>query len=259
MADRVEIPREVADAVLFASDRQCCICRDGNTRVQIHHIDGDRSNNEFDNLAVICLDHHSEAHSSDAFVRNLTPGLLRQYNENWRAVVKLRVEPSVDPGGLLEYKSEVFLEFSLNCHAWKIQYMMLYPGSFRDVKGDAFVDVWDMMMEMGQHRFSDAEWKRYLPLFVDGIRRLFADFDRTLTLYPGVLPIEFKTMLVRTRRRLDTTQRVYTYLPSLVSQIASETMRADLLFKQQFTEAIQAIRDISREADRLREEITSAS
>jgi hypothetical protein len=259
MADRVEVPPELADAVLFASDRQCCICRDGNTRVQIHHIDGNRSHNAFDNLAVTCFNHHSEAHSREAFVRNLTPGLVRQYNDSWRALVRLRLTPTADPQGLHEFTSEVFLEFSLNCHAWKIQYMTLYPGGFRDIQGDGYVDVWDMMIAVGEHSYSEAQWQRYLPLFVDGMRRLFQDFDRTLALYPEVLSIPFKTMVLRARRRLDTTQRLYTYLPILLSQLPEGTLDPNTMFKQQFAEAILAIRDISREADRLRELSVRAS
>ncbi len=259
MTDRVEVPRELADKVLCASDRQCCICRDGNTRVQLHHIDGDPSNNTFDNLAVICLDHHSEVHSRDAFVRNLTPGLVKAYNDSWRGLVTLRVNPSTDPQGVLEYKSEVFLEFSLNCHAWKIHYMMLYPGSFRDVQGAGYVDVWDMLIAVGDHKYSEVEWKRYFPLFSNGIRQLFRDFDRTLALYPEILPIPFKTMVVRARRRLDTAQRVYGYLPSLLAQLPHETFSPNFMFKQQFSEAILAIRDIAREAERLRGLVTGAS
>lgn len=259
MAERVEIPRDLADAVLFASDRQCCVCRDGNTRVQIHHIDENPGNNAFENLAVICLDHHSEVHSREAFVRNLSPGLVRQYNDSWRALVRLRVNAAFDPAGMIEYTSEVLLEFSLNCHAWKIHYMLLFPGGFREVKGGAFVDVWDMMIEMGTHRYSPSEWKQYLPLFEEGIRHLFANFDRTLSLYADVLPVPFKTLLVRTRRRLDTTHRMYLYLPTLVEQVSLEAGVADLTFKNLFTEALQAIRDISRDADRLRNSLAGAS
>jgi hypothetical protein len=91
------------------------------------------------------------------------------------------------------------------------------------------------------------------------MRRLFQDFDRTLALYPEVLSIPFKTMVLRARRRLDTTQRLYTYLPILLSQLPEGTLDPNTMFKQQFAEAILAIRDISREADRLRELSVRAS
>lgn len=255
MSDRTPIPDDLVARVLYASDRQCCICRDGNTRIQIHHIDGDPSNNSFENLTVICLDHHSQAHSKEAFVRNLTPAVIREYNQSWRALVKLRLDPKGDPEGLIEYKSEVLLELSLNCHSWKIHYMALYPGGFMDVDGKRFIDVWDMMMEVASHPYSEQEWKRYLPLFVDGINRLLNKFDRALTLYPEILPVPFKTMLIRARRRLETEQGAYLSWPSLLKKISI----SEGFFKQQFTEATQVVRDVAREADRLRKSTTGVT
>ena len=94
MTARVEIPKELAARVLFASDKTCCVCRLERTKVQIHHIDGNPSHNEFANLAVICLNCHSDAHSTGAFVRNLTPELIALYNDSWRQVSAMRLLPS---------------------------------------------------------------------------------------------------------------------------------------------------------------------
>jgi hypothetical protein len=259
MADRIEVPPDLASKVMYASDRQCCICRDGNTRVQIHHIDKHPSNNDWDNLAVICLTCHSEAHSKEAFVRNLSPDLISQYNQSWRALVTLRLNPSNDPKGLLEYRSEVFLEFSLNCHGWKIQYMTLYPGGFQDIDGQHFKDIWDAMIELGKHRYTEEEWARYRPLFVQGLVTVFANFDRTLSLYPEVLPQSFKTLMIRSRRRLDTAGRVYSFLPRMIAATPQLAQQADMMFKQQFVEVLQALRDLSREADSLRSTKEGAS
>src|SRR5262245_23175786 len=91
--DRVPIQDDLAAEVMFASDRTCCVCRLEKHKVQIHHIDEDPSNNTFGNLTVICLHCHSDAHTTGAFVRNLTPELLRLYNSSWRGIVKLRLRP----------------------------------------------------------------------------------------------------------------------------------------------------------------------
>ncbi len=43
--DHTPIPDAIAAAVLFASDRTCCVCRVKGKPVQIHHLDEDPSNN----------------------------------------------------------------------------------------------------------------------------------------------------------------------------------------------------------------------
>jgi hypothetical protein len=45
---RQRIPPKVAAEVEFRSDRKCCVC--GRSDVQIHHLDDDPSDNDFENL-----------------------------------------------------------------------------------------------------------------------------------------------------------------------------------------------------------------
>jgi len=44
--------------LMFNADHTCCICQQKGKPVQINHIDSDPSNNDYDNLIVLCLDHH---------------------------------------------------------------------------------------------------------------------------------------------------------------------------------------------------------
>ncbi len=88
------IPEQLATKVIFASDRTCCVCRLEKHKIQIHHIDGNPKNNVFDNLAVICVHCHIEAHSKAQFVRSLTPDLIRFYNSSWRQIVSHRISPA---------------------------------------------------------------------------------------------------------------------------------------------------------------------
>ena len=53
---RIKIPPKTEAEILFINDRTCCICRDKSKGVQIHHIDGDPSNNATENLAVVCTE-----------------------------------------------------------------------------------------------------------------------------------------------------------------------------------------------------------
>ncbi|HET7552355.1 MAG TPA: HNH endonuclease signature motif containing protein [Gemmatimonadaceae bacterium] len=82
---------------MFESDRTCCVCADHRVRqaVQVHHIDGDPGNNAFENLAVLCLQHHHEATVGPGLGRGLSPTLIRQYRDVWYANVRKRRQAAV--------------------------------------------------------------------------------------------------------------------------------------------------------------------
>jgi hypothetical protein len=63
---RVGIPRAIEAQVQFASDRTCCVCRVKGKPFQIHHIDENPANNEFKNLAILCLEYHNETQKGRA-------------------------------------------------------------------------------------------------------------------------------------------------------------------------------------------------
>jgi hypothetical protein len=85
---RVPIPPNVEDEVLFLADHTCCICMTRFKDVQIHHIDGDPSINDLDNLAVVCLDCHSRVTGRPGLGRAYTWGEVRRYKRNWEARVR---------------------------------------------------------------------------------------------------------------------------------------------------------------------------
>lgn len=124
------------DRVLFESDRTCCICRDRARPVKIHHIDGNHSNNERSNLAVLCDPCHTLAHTNIPFSRNLTPDQVRMYDESWRAICAARLLPEAPAREMEEYRQEVLLELSLACHDWKNSYIALQPRDLQNVTGN---------------------------------------------------------------------------------------------------------------------------
>lgn len=96
------IPPEVAAKVLFRSDRTCCVCRIKGKPVQIHHIDGNNRNNRPENLAVLCLDCHSETQIKGGFRRKLDPEQIILYRNDWEIIVqKERTKAMID-----SYKKE---------------------------------------------------------------------------------------------------------------------------------------------------------
>ena len=76
---RPPIPDNIAAEVLFASDRTCCVCQEKGKPVQIHHIDGNPSNNAVENLAVLCLDCHNETQIKGGFGRQLIPSVVTRF------------------------------------------------------------------------------------------------------------------------------------------------------------------------------------
>ena len=87
---RPPIPDDLAAKVLFASDRTCCVCKDRGKPIQIHHIDGNPSNNAVENLAVLCLDCHNETQIKGGFGRQLIPSVATKYRDEWLKTVTLK-------------------------------------------------------------------------------------------------------------------------------------------------------------------------
>ncbi len=85
---RKKIPSKVGTEILFHSDRTCCICRDQSKKVQIHHIDGDPSNNHPNNLAAVCIDHHDEIHKKGGVTKGFSPLLVKRYKLDWEQAVR---------------------------------------------------------------------------------------------------------------------------------------------------------------------------
>ncbi|RVH33902.1 HNH endonuclease signature motif containing protein [Sinorhizobium meliloti] len=87
---RPPIPTEVLLRVLFANRYQCCVCRDAKKSVIVHHIEewADSRLHDYENLAVLCLHHHDQAHSKKTLSKNLDVKALRDAKEKWEAEVK---------------------------------------------------------------------------------------------------------------------------------------------------------------------------
>lgn len=89
--------QDLFDQVLVANLRRCCICREED-HVQIHHIDGNRNNNVRDNLAVLCLKHHSRVTGDEGLGRRYQPSEVRVWKRKWEALCAELDEPEEDEG-----------------------------------------------------------------------------------------------------------------------------------------------------------------
>jgi hypothetical protein len=88
MSRRVSIPASIRKKIKIACRGLCCICH--QTGIEIHHIDGDHSNNEWDNLIPLCRNHHDVYSSSRGLSGMLTIEELKEVRDNFYAQVPPR-------------------------------------------------------------------------------------------------------------------------------------------------------------------------
>lgn len=86
---RIQIPNDISNEVLKLSDMTCCVCRDRKKYVQIHHIDENPANNTIDNLAVLCLQCHTNT-MKGGFGKILNKDLIIRYRNEWYQMIKDR-------------------------------------------------------------------------------------------------------------------------------------------------------------------------
>jgi len=73
----------------------CSVCGASNKKLQVHHIDGDRTNNDLENLTPLCRDCHTEVHRPSAFVDDRIEELHEQieYTKNTTKRVETYLNP----------------------------------------------------------------------------------------------------------------------------------------------------------------------
>lgn len=104
---RPPIPDDTLSKLLFENRFQCCICRDPDLQIIVHHIDewAKSRSHAPENLAVLCLKHHSDAHSRKELAQNLDSKTLTKMKEAWESEVKRFDSESILKAMRLEYSN----------------------------------------------------------------------------------------------------------------------------------------------------------
>jgi hypothetical protein len=92
---RKKISDEIQAEVIFKSNRECVICDNHKRGDHIHHIDGENSNNKFENLAFLCFDCHNEASLTGSLRKKLTPKTIIKYRDFKYKAVAIERENSL--------------------------------------------------------------------------------------------------------------------------------------------------------------------
>lgn len=95
LGSRKPIPEATVNKLLYDSSRTCCVCRGAHSHaIVIHHITPweETSDNSEENLVVLCLHCHGEAHTNRELSRNLTPDQIRYSKLKWINFVREKAE-----------------------------------------------------------------------------------------------------------------------------------------------------------------------
>ncbi|MGO9261041.1 MAG: HNH endonuclease [Bryobacteraceae bacterium] len=137
MKTRTAIPEDLKSDILSKSNNRCCICQ--TPFIQFHHIDEGPSKNDFDNIAPLCPNCHTQTHSHSALTVNLTPSRLKALRDRWYGYCENRKDAStISASGLLRLKNLVNA-LGLADHGWKKMFSTLDPN-YADMSRDEIIN-----------------------------------------------------------------------------------------------------------------------
>lgn len=193
MAKRIKVPHKKEVEILFKNKHVCCICRElrSSSEVQIHHIDGDPSNNNLNNLAVLCSSHHNLANiglqkGGVGQSKKFSSDEIRRYKNEWEK--KVETETRIERRALpiherkqldILYKFEIskrkneILAFSKReYHAIEDNYKFLKQLSLEEfVSG---LKLRSIILDAYSDISFQCVWRDYVALpLVDAVRDLF--------------------------------------------------------------------------------------
>lgn len=117
------IKPSISDEVMFLSNRKCVVCQ--NPGHHIHHIDGNKSNNEFDNLALLCFADHDLATIKSGLSRKLSPGEIKKFRAlHYKRVTherKLKSDPKSRTWKNVDFMYELCLDAMVSIEVGKLK------------------------------------------------------------------------------------------------------------------------------------------
>ncbi|HEY3331980.1 MAG TPA: HNH endonuclease signature motif containing protein [Capsulimonadaceae bacterium] len=209
MATRKTISPKLKAEILFASDNSCCVCHSRDLGLQIAHIDNDPSNNDFDNLAVLCLQHHHQSHQSGGLGAAFSPELVTLYNMAWRAQVRSRLLPHEESHTIAAYRISVWFDLYETILRWgdKLAYHLLgMPLRTGPETGEFKLDY---LVSRCEFPYSRELFDRLLPVARGEMRVVSKQIDRIQMLHSDVMPIPLKILLIDFSRALLTFYHSY--------------------------------------------------
>jgi hypothetical protein len=90
LSERPPIPPATLLKLLFDNKWTCCICRNHEQPIVVHHIEpwAVSRSHDVSNLVVLCPNHHAAAHTRNELAQSLTPTRVRDAKRRWERQVK---------------------------------------------------------------------------------------------------------------------------------------------------------------------------
>jgi hypothetical protein len=120
---RKRVPTDDEADVLVLSRRRCCMCLalekdDKEKEGQVAHLDGDRNNNKPENLAWLCLVHHSRYDSTTSQTKNYQMKEVKKYRQILYDYIKREFHNSIPDEKFLELlQNSIQLVVKENTHS----------------------------------------------------------------------------------------------------------------------------------------------
>jgi hypothetical protein len=111
---RKRIPNKTEGELIFKSDFKCCVCNKKGDH--IHHIDSNPNNNDIDNLALLCFEHHDLATIKNSLSKKLSKDAIIEYRQHhYQVISKKRQETLANlDNPVIELSTEILLTISKN-------------------------------------------------------------------------------------------------------------------------------------------------
>jgi len=104
MSSRKSVSEKLRIEIMSKANNRCCVCQ--TPFFQIHHLDGDPSNNDPDNLAPLCPNCHDQADLKRPLSNRLTADRIRALRDRWYAYCEARKAGSnVSANAILRMKN----------------------------------------------------------------------------------------------------------------------------------------------------------
>lgn len=137
MSSRTPIPEKLKQEIISYSNNRCCVCQ--TPFIQFHHIDEDSSNNDPDNIAPLCPNCHSQAHSKSQLTNNLTPERIKVLRNKWYEYCEKRKEGlNISSTAILKVKN-FYRSVGSPQYGWKKTFVFLSP-EIKDMTADEIIE-----------------------------------------------------------------------------------------------------------------------
>lgn len=180
--DRIRPAPGMRARLLSRNAHRCCVCKKSGVGLELHHIDGDRSNTTDANMAVLCVTDHDRHHRAAAYRivnhMELTAKAILGHKLSWEAfVAEARSENPRVLATVTMYGTEEYVHAAELVMQWpyRMEYRKVYhqrDGEIEQWIDDIFRELDEVGKNVGIVFFNDALPDDHCPSCGTGLSNL---------------------------------------------------------------------------------------